>query len=369
MYLINKEKNCVEKIEKQSFAKLSLKEREHFQEWIAKEPNIFDEELLIIQKEFAGFSDTKERLDLLALDKNGDLVIIENKLDDSGKDVVWQALKYTSYCSTLSKENIKNIFQEYMNKSQQKGDAAERISNFFDEEYEDITLNNGVNQRIILVAAKFQKEVTSTVLWLLNYKIKMQCFKTVPYKNGDQLFLTIDQIIPTKDAEDYMISMAAKAHDDIDDGKLKNRHVIRKAFWTELLKAMKSKSKIFQNISPSAYNWIGAGVGIGGVSYNLVVSKKYGRIELYIDRGDKEINKKRYDALYALKDEIEKDFGGELIWEKLMDKRASRVKTEISANVFIKENWPEMIKFMTEKMPFFDKALKTRLQKICSKIK
>jgi hypothetical protein len=28
-----------------------------------------DDELLIIQKEFAGFDDTKERLDLLALDK------------------------------------------------------------------------------------------------------------------------------------------------------------------------------------------------------------------------------------------------------------------------------------------------------------
>lgn len=38
------------------------------------------EELLIIQKEFDGFDDTRERLDLLALDKDGNLVIIENKL-------------------------------------------------------------------------------------------------------------------------------------------------------------------------------------------------------------------------------------------------------------------------------------------------
>jgi RecB family endonuclease NucS len=43
---------------------------------------------LIIQKEFAGFGDTKERLDLLALDKKGKLVVIENKLDDSGRDAV-----------------------------------------------------------------------------------------------------------------------------------------------------------------------------------------------------------------------------------------------------------------------------------------
>ncbi|WP_413909529.1 hypothetical protein [Desulfobacula sp.] len=88
MYLINKETNSVEKIDSISFAKFGFKERDNLQEWIVKLPNIFDEELLIIQKEFAGFDDTKERLDLLALDKNGDLVIIENKLDDTGRDVI-----------------------------------------------------------------------------------------------------------------------------------------------------------------------------------------------------------------------------------------------------------------------------------------
>jgi len=35
-------------------------------------------------------------LDLLAIDEEGSLVVIENKLDDSGKDVVWQGLKYAS---------------------------------------------------------------------------------------------------------------------------------------------------------------------------------------------------------------------------------------------------------------------------------
>ena len=34
-------------------------------------PEALGEELLIIQKEFSGFSDTNERLDLLALDKQG----------------------------------------------------------------------------------------------------------------------------------------------------------------------------------------------------------------------------------------------------------------------------------------------------------
>lgn len=44
---------------------------------------------MIIQKEFDGFDDTRERLDLLALDKDGNLVIIENKLDWTTVAVMW----------------------------------------------------------------------------------------------------------------------------------------------------------------------------------------------------------------------------------------------------------------------------------------
>ena len=86
------------------------KERENLQEWIANNPSSLGEDLLIIQKEFNGFGETNERLDLLALDKLGNLVIIENKLDGSGRNVTWQVLKYASYCASLSKLQIKEIY-------------------------------------------------------------------------------------------------------------------------------------------------------------------------------------------------------------------------------------------------------------------
>ena len=109
MYQIDKVKNDIKKLEQRLFSDLGFRERDHLQEWIAKHPEVLGEDLLIIQKEFDGFDDTNERLDLLALDKEGGLVIIENKLDDSGKDVTWQALKYASYCSTLTKAQIVDI--------------------------------------------------------------------------------------------------------------------------------------------------------------------------------------------------------------------------------------------------------------------
>ena len=106
MFRVDLSENRILKLDQKRFADFGLRERTHLQQWMADTPDALGEELLIIQQEFDGFADTRERLDLLALDKTGQLVIIENKLDDTGRDVVWQALKYAAYCSTLKKAQV-----------------------------------------------------------------------------------------------------------------------------------------------------------------------------------------------------------------------------------------------------------------------
>ena len=182
MYIVNKQSNKLEPIEKTSFKAVGIRERKDLQEWIAKNPEVLGEELLIIQKEFDGFNDTHERLDLLALDKPGNLVVIENKLDDSGRDVVWQVLKYASYCSSLNNQNIKDIFGQYLKDNGHTESAEKVLEDFFnDEDYED-NLNKGNSQRLVMISGEFRKEVTSTVLWLLNYGLRVQCFQASAYK-------------------------------------------------------------------------------------------------------------------------------------------------------------------------------------------
>ena len=98
MYRIHPQTNRITALSQVSFSELGFTERAHLQEWLANQPDALGEELLIIQKEFDGFDDTKERLDLLAIDKSGALVIIENKLDDSGRDVVWCHPAFANKC-------------------------------------------------------------------------------------------------------------------------------------------------------------------------------------------------------------------------------------------------------------------------------
>jgi hypothetical protein len=372
MFIIDKEKNNIEKISERTFSELGFKERDHLQEWIAKNPTCLGEELLIIQKEFDGFNDTRERLDLLALDKFGNLVIIENKLDDSGRDVTWQALKYASYCSSLSKSQIIKIYQGYLNKTDSSISAEDRISDFFDNvEIEEISLNKGVTQRVMMVAGNFRKEVTSTVLWLTNYNLRIQCFKVTPYTLGEQMLLNVEQIIPMKDAEEYSINMAEKTQEDITSHEESiTRHSIRFEFWGKLIANLNQKSSLYQNISPTKYNWISTGSGMRGVGFNFAASKKYGRCEIYIDRGEFAENKKIFDLLFQEKDQIEEEFGGSLVWERLDEKRASRIKYELdTVNVFNKEDWSEMIEFMTSGMIRFEKVFQNRINKINALLK
>ncbi len=372
MFLINQQENKIEKLKQRTFTELGLKERENLQEWFAKNPNALGEELLIIQKEFSGFTDTKERLDLLALDKRGNLVIIENKLDDSGKNVTWQCLKYASYCSSLKKSQIVKIFQEYLDKNNSEIRAEEAISEFLDDlEIEEISLNSGTTQRMILVSGNFRKEVTSTVIWLLNYGLRIQCFQATPYSMGNHLFLNVDQIIPTKESVEYSISIAEKTQEEIaSQEELKNRHIYRLKYWNQILKEMNSKSELFSNISAGKYNWIGAGSGVRGVGFNFSASKKNCKAELYIDRGIKEENEFIFNLLLSRKELIEKSFGGPLDWERLEAKRACRIKYEDETfDIFDEDTWSNTIPHITSMMVKLNKAIKPHLKEINQKVK
>ena len=364
MFQIDKSQNRIKRLEKKSFAELGFTERAHLQEWLANEPAALGEELLSIQKEFDGFDDTKERLDLLALDKEGNLVIIENKLDDSGRDVVWQSLKYASYCSTLTKQQIVEIYQKYLDKYDPGKIADAEIIAFLEEpDIGEVVLNKDDQQRLIFVAANFRKEVTSTVLWLLGHNINLKCFKINPYALGDTLFLNVEQIIPTPEAAEYMIGISQKeAEVKTTEKEAKDRHKIRQEFWGKTLEALRaSQTSLFNNISPSKDHWLSAGSGVSYCPYNLIFGNKIIRVEMQVSWGAKEENKFIFDQLLAHKAQIDATFGHELSWERLDDKISSYIRYGQAVDGDNRDNWPEMIKWLVEHIIKLEAAFKKPL--------
>ena len=366
MYRLDKSQNSIYPLPKVRFSTLDLHERSHLQEWIAKHPQALtqgDDELLIIQKEFAGFGDTNERLDLLALDKEGNLVIIENKLDDSGRDVVWQALKYAGYCSSMSKEQIVEVFQRYLDStsSEDQRSALEILVEFLDcDSLDEVLLNQGHSQRIILVAANFRKEVTNTALWLMEYGLRVQCIRITPYQLDNEILLDIHQVIPPPETAEYMISIAKKEKEEhAQSGELKETHRLRKKFWTELLaKLRSSECKLYNNISPSTDHWLSAGSGISGLHYSLVFGRKLLKVEFSISKSDADVNTFAYEWLFAKRDKIENTFGQQLEWLSLEKRKSCRI--QFSKNIlhgFSEENWQDMQVWLIENITLLEQAI------------
>lgn len=327
MFTVDHQANRIKAVKTKTFSELGFTERKHLQEWLAHEPSALGEELLIIQKEFDGFDDTRERLDLLALDKDGNLVIIENKLDDSGRDVVWQSLKYASYCASLTKLQIVEIFQQYINRYEKQSsnetgsfeerDASAQICEFLDApDLDEVKINLGNSQRIMMVAANFRKEVTSTALWLLGQGINIQCFKVTPHSLGEQLLINIDQIIPTPEAKELMIGISAKeAEEKSTEVVLKNRHNVRRQYWEQALEVFQnSHCQLYDNISPSKDHWLSAGSGLSACPFALIFLQKELRVEVSIARASQEESKFVFDFLHHRKDKIEEAFGKPLEW-------------------------------------------------------
>lgn len=377
MYKIDKESNRIAPLAEKSFSDLGFTERQHLQEWLAHAPDALGEELLIIQKEFDGFDDTRERLDLLALDKDGNLVIIENKLDDSGRDVVWQALKYAGYCSNLSKGQVVEIYQDFLSKAGEQPnnpplDAKESIVEFLEAaDFDEITLNRSQSQRVMFVAARFRKEVTNTALWLIGHGISCQCFKVTPYLAGAELFLNVEQIIPTPESAEFMIGMAAKeAEEKAVGNEVKKRFRLRLGFWEQLLDVLKgSTCTLFDNINPGKDHWLGAGSGLSGVAYSLIFGKKAVRVEVYLSRANGVENTFVFERLQEQKDEIEKVFGENMDWQPLAGKKACRICFGKDFDGYDDQNWEAMINWFNEYVPKLEAAFKGPIEQVSKQLK
>lgn len=145
------------------------------------------------------------------------------------------------------------------------------------------------------------------------------------------------------------------------------RHRKRLEFWRQLLAKSKERTKLHANISPSKENWIGAGAGKSGLSYQCVIGKDWGEVELYIDKGKgaAEINEQIYNALHAKKAEIESEFGENLIWDRREGVRMRRIAW-ICKETGLKDEdkWDYLQDKMIDAMIRLEKALKNHIRRL-----
>lgn len=204
--------NQFEAISSDSFISLNIWERTHIQEWIRNEPKILGEDLFILTVEFNKYVQSSDRLDILALDKKGNLVVIELKRDDFAAYADLQAIRYAAMVSSMTLENLSHYVVEYRRKYCHEHEystdkALEELKEFVEvDDFKELSNR----PRIILCSENFSTELTTTVLWLNQCGLDISCVRIRPHRVGDKIVVVPTVIIPVPEAKQYQTEIQKK---------------------------------------------------------------------------------------------------------------------------------------------------------------
>lgn len=172
-----------------SMAAAGRREVEDLQEWIKSDAVILGRDLAIIGEQIptkSGF------IDFLAIDQNGNLVVVELKRDRLPREVVAQAMDYASAVAAWDADKLGEVCLKY---------AGQSIEDLLNENFEDIDLEDLVVnkvQRILLVGFSVEESLQRMIEWLSNtYGVSVNAIvlKYIRTKSGDEL-IARTMIIP-----------------------------------------------------------------------------------------------------------------------------------------------------------------------------
>jgi hypothetical protein len=139
------------------------------------------------------------------------------------------------------------------------------------------------------------------------------------------------------------------------------RGEVYRDYFQKLIDELREKHKFTGARVAQPQNWYTFASGYSGAAYGSSFAQGGRvRVELYIDEGDYDQNKKLFDWLEARKGIIEQSFGEKLEWERLDDRRASRVAVYQPGDITSDEaqlgeirSWPidRLLKFKAVFMP------------------
>jgi hypothetical protein len=205
-----------------TFSDLGLYERHDLQRLLRESISVLGEDLLVVAEEFGSWEDSRRRIDLLALDRGGHLVVIELKRDESGGHMDLQAIRYAAMVSSMGFEEVVGAYAAH--RARQRLDAkvdvwtealaSQELATFLDAGDSDDAPVISTDVRIILVSADFGREITTTVLWLNRFVgMDIRCVRIVPYDLEGRVLLDVQQVLPLPEAADYQVRLRRKDAD------------------------------------------------------------------------------------------------------------------------------------------------------------
>jgi len=139
-------------------APLDLESR--LEEWLAQDISILSPSLMVLGRQvetaYGGF------IDLLCIDRSGDLVVVELKRNKTPREITAQTLDYASWVADLSREAIANIAGGYL------GNGMSLESAFKSHFGEDLPDSVNDAHRMLIVAANIDPSSERIIKYLSN---------------------------------------------------------------------------------------------------------------------------------------------------------------------------------------------------------
>jgi alkylated DNA nucleotide flippase Atl1 len=193
--------------ERVSLTEAGLLERQHLQEWVIAHPEILGEDVLIVTFEFdrwitgAG-APTWERLDVLALDRAGRLIVAELKRDVAPDAVMVQALNYAAMARGFSLDLLVEAYGARRGGELSTAELQQELREWAPA-VSDETL---APPSIALIAEDFGPVLRNTAMFLIEQGLDLRLVRVQLYRmtNGT-LALTASQLLPVPDTEEFMV--------------------------------------------------------------------------------------------------------------------------------------------------------------------
>lgn len=196
-----------------AFAALGIRERDDLQRLLRDDVSALGDDLLVVAEEFGHWEDARRRIDLLAVDRAGRLVVVELKRTESGGHMDLQAIRYAAMVSSMDFEDVVGAYSRHLAAVAAGAgrDARAELEDFLDAGDGDEGPAISTEVRIVLVGADFGREITTTVLWLNGFEgVDIRCFRATPYDVDGRILVDVQQVIPLAEAADYQVRIRRK---------------------------------------------------------------------------------------------------------------------------------------------------------------
>ena len=155
--------------------------------WLQHNPALLGEQLLIIGRE----SDFKKgRIDLLALDRYGNTVVIEVKQGDtatgstSEDKILGQPQRYATSVESLDYEDLQEEYSRYLNNWETESDEKD-LEDRFEQKFGQKPSIYNHYQRMVVVAEDITSSTVETAQYLVGEGLKLQCREVRQFVSPD----------------------------------------------------------------------------------------------------------------------------------------------------------------------------------------